>query len=130
MADIDKWNNEQWQALLMRLTLDDLMLLLDETKKTNASTRAIKVLEKLKEYQLAKSIEETVGVILTQSRAKMVEAYSAKWTENAKFREDVITVKGIKMGLGIAITSSSSAAAAASGEAVMLERITDNLASL
>ena len=122
MADIDKWSNVQWQALLMRFTLDDLALLMDETKKANAASRAIKVLDKLKEYQVAKDIEDTVGVILMQCRAKMVETYTSEWGENSKFREDILTVKGIKMGLNVASTPS--------GNPVSLETLTVSFAGL
>ena len=108
MVDIDKWSDGQWQSLLIKLSMEELMLLMDETKKVNSATRAMKLLDRVQEFKVVKSFENTVSIILSQCRMKMIDAYDVKWGDNSKFREAMAIVRGIKLGMSIANTGNES----------------------
>ena len=105
MVDIDKWNGSQWQSLIMKLSMEDLTLLIDETKKLNSATRAMELLDRIHEFKVVKIMEYTVGILRTQCRMKMADAYDIKWGGNNKFREAMNIVKRIKVGMRIASSS-------------------------
>ena len=105
MVNIDKWDSGRWQTLLLRLTLEELTELMENSKRVSSLGRSVKRLEYITEFKVVKSLEATVGIILTQCRSKMSESFDIQWGDNVKFREALTMAKGIKMGMSISASS-------------------------
>ena len=107
MGNIDTWGNDQWQALLLRFTVEELTELMESSKRVNSLGRSVKLLEYITEFKVVKSMEDIVGIILSQCRSKMADSFDIQWGDNVKFREALTMAKGIKMGMTISPSSTS-----------------------
>ena len=78
---------------------DDIEAVMNEMRKLNSTTRAVKLLDYNGEFVEVKNLYESLGGILAQCRLGMAKAYSLRFEEFSVFRDTITMVKGIKKGM-------------------------------